>query len=148
MAKQDTATIDAFERKRVQIFFDPDSGRTKPEFQKDCDLETIVSRFKRTGVIEHVRKHQGVYTDLTEAPDYMTALNKVIAADEAFMSLPAKIRQRFSHSPAEFLAFVDDPANRDEMVVLGLIPQVEIVSPTPPNEEVPVEPVKKAKKSS
>lgn len=40
-----------------------------------------------------------------------------------FDTLPSKLRLRFGNDPAEFLSFVEDPANDQEMIDLGLKPK-------------------------
>lgn len=45
------------------------------------------------------------------------------------MTLPAKVRDRFSNDPGKFLAFVDDPKSREEMYELGLAKRPD---PPPP----------------
>ena len=45
----------------------------------------------------------------------------VVKAEEAFMTLPAVVRARFANDPAGIFTFLQDPANRDEAVKLGLI---------------------------
>ena len=45
-----------------------------------------------------------------------------MAADDAFMALPAAVRERFNNDPAELVDFVSDVNNRSEAIDLGLIP--------------------------
>lgn len=89
----------------------------------DCDINNIMARYERDGLIPHVNQYQGQYGDFAEVYDYQTALNVVMNAEECFMSLPAQIRKRFDNDPGAFLDFVSDPLNRSEMVSMGLIPQ-------------------------
>lgn len=106
----------------VQKFFDPDEGRCKKEFAEECNINVIMKRFEKTGVLDHVAKHQGQYGDFTEAVDYHTALNMLHSANDMFMSLPAQLRAQFNNDPGEFLAFANDPENEEEMRELGLLP--------------------------
>lgn len=106
---------------------DPATGEvypsmTKQEFMPECDINNILTEFKVTGQIRHlaVNAAAGVYTDLSNAPDFQTALNTVVAGEAAFATLPSKLRARFNNDPGEFLAFMDDPANQDEAIRLGL----------------------------
>lgn len=116
---------------RVSIQFDGES-RTHQSFQAECDINNIMARYKATGLIEHVKSHNGDYSDLLSAVDYHSAMNEVIAAQDAFDSLPSAVRAKFSNSPAEFLAFADDPQNFDEMVNLGLAKARPIVGDSVP----------------
>lgn len=108
----------------VQVQF-TEPSMVKRAFKDECDINNIMARYQKTGLLEHVQTHQGRYGDFSDLPDYQTALNTVIQAEEAFGSLPSSIRKRFGNDPSEFLAFVQDAENREEMQRLGLIPSPE-----------------------
>lgn len=97
-------------------------ARTKQDFRDECDINNIIKAFTLTGQISHIsaKAATGVFADLPDDLDFQTAMNVVARASEAFDALPAKIRDRFHNNPAEFLAFVEDPANADELVQLGI----------------------------
>lgn len=102
----------------------------KQSFKDECDINTIMGKYQKTGLIEHVQKVQGAYGDFTSVQDYQLSLNQVIEAQEAFDALPSKIRKRFNNDPAHLMAFMGDPANIEEAITLGLaeftpIPQPE-----------------------
>lgn len=111
---------------------------TKQEFLPDCDINNILAEFKVTGQIKHLAQNAaaGVYADLANLPDFQTALNTVVAGETAFATLPSKLRARFENDPAQFLAFMEDPANQDEIIKLGLAtdsrPPAPPEPPTPP----------------
>jgi phage internal scaffolding protein len=111
----------AYDGKRVRVtkFIDPVT-LTKQSFKDRCDINQIVGRFQKTGLVDHVARFNGDYADLVDVPDYHDAMNKIIAANECFISLPSSLRKRFNNDPGEFLDFVGNPDNRDEMVELGL----------------------------
>lgn len=87
----------------------------------DCDINRIMERYIRDGVIDHVRDYGGQYGDFTDVPDYATCLEKVAEAEDCFAALPAKIRAKFENDPGQFLDFVSDPSNRNEMALMGLL---------------------------
>ncbi|AXL14479.1 internal scaffolding protein [Microviridae sp.] len=93
---------------------------TKRSFAPECDINYIMAKHAKTGMIDHVNRFEGDYSDLPAAPDLHTALNAVKAAEAAFMSLPAVVRSKFSNNPEEFLSFVENPDNASELVNLGL----------------------------
>lgn len=107
------------ERSRVSKTCDGLS-RTKQSFKDECDINNILLRWQKTGVVEHLNRFRGDYSDFTGVQDYQSSLNAVMAADEAFSTLPSSIRKYFANSPAEFLNFVSNPANQDEMIRMGL----------------------------
>lgn len=106
-------------RGRVQITF-PTQGRTKQSFRDECDINQIVGRFMRTGILDHVRQDVGAYRDVTGA-DYHHAMNLVAGANSMFFGLPSEIRSRFENNPQEFLEFMENPANAPEAVKMGLL---------------------------
>lgn len=118
---------------------------TKQSFQAECDINTIMQKYTKTGLIEHVREHGGQYGDFVTAPEYHEAMTAVVEANAAFQSVPAEMRNRFQNDPAQFLDFVQNPDNIDELVEMGLAepPAIterreEVEPPTPP--ETPPEP--------
>ena len=86
----------------------------------DCDINNIMARYERDGVVTHVNRYQGQYGDFTGAVDYQSALHLVYDAQDCFMSLPANIRKKFDNDPGQFFDFVSDPANADAMIEMGL----------------------------
>lgn len=116
--------------KRVMMHFD-DPSLTRQEFKDECDLGKIIARFSASpeGMEQLAMARgfvEGRFEDVSEIPDYQTALNHVKAADEAFLRLPPLVRTKFDNDPAKFLDFVDDPKNMDELRALGLAnPKVE-----------------------
>lgn len=90
--------------------------------EKDnCDLNVIVNKFLKTGMMTNIRKDQPRYGDFTGVSDYQSAVIAVQDAEEQFMELPATIRKRFDNDPQKLLSFVLDDSNRDEAIKLGLV---------------------------
>jgi len=94
-------------------------GRTKQSFQAECDINNIMARFMKTGVLSWLSKHEGSYGDVSSL-DFQSAQDMIVRAKEMFAALPSKIRSRFDNEPAKFLAFMEDEDNRSESVRLGL----------------------------
>lgn len=94
---------------------------TQQNFKDECDINNIMARYETTGLIEFRNDvESGRYLDLASAVDFHTAQNLVIAAQDAFMSIPPDIRAKFDNDAAKFLAFVEDPKNAQALVDLGL----------------------------
>lgn len=96
---------------------------TRQSFSDECDINNIMARFEKTGIIEHLNQHQGTYGDFTLITDYHSALLQVIDAQNSFNSLPSKLRAQFNNDPGLFLTFVQDPDNIPELEKMGLIPK-------------------------
>lgn len=68
------------------------------------DIHKILERFQN-GDVDALNKYQGYYGDITEAPKtFADALNAVIKAKDLFNSLPLDVREKFDHSPEQFIA--------------------------------------------
>lgn len=104
----------------VDAFGNPDPSLTVQSERDETDINLIVERYQATGLlpVTNVTPQWGV--DVTDAPTYQEAVQVVIDAQNMFNSLDAKLRKQFDNDPAQFLAFVDDPANADELVKMGL----------------------------
>lgn len=97
-----------------------DKSLAQQQFKDECDINTIVERFGLTGTVpENFR--MPLTGDFRDAPDFFTAMLKVREAGESFMELPADIRARFVNDPGRLIEFLENPANRDEAVKLGLV---------------------------
>lgn len=111
-------------RKRVSVSF-PKQGRTKRSFLQECDINTIVRKFNQNGQLTNQIKNNPIYANFADLPTYQEALNTVINAQEQFDNLPSELREKFHNEPSEFLAFVKDPSNNEELVKLGLATERE-----------------------
>jgi phage internal scaffolding protein len=111
-----------------------DPTMAQQQFREECDINTIMERFGRTGeLIAPIRMPQ--YGDFDGVNDYHSAMNAIVEAQTAFDALPAKVRARFGNDPAEFLDFVYNEENRDEAIRLGLVeaviqPQAAVSEPS------------------
>ncbi len=115
------------------VFVKP--SRTKQSFRDECDINNILRQFNVTGQLP-VGSVQPQYGDFSGITDYQSALNAVMAAQDSFLQLPAKVRAKFDNDPALFVDWASDEANRDEMKALGLLReetvQAVVSSPSEP----------------
>lgn len=108
---------------------------TKSDMAEACNINNILARYRKTGVISHIRAG-GTYETLPSQMDFHEAMNLVLKAQTMFDEMPSNLRKRFSNDPGVFLAFCEDPENRDEMVDLGLLPRPPKAAQTPAPEIV------------
>lgn len=120
------------ERPRLSLKIDPAENMTQQNFKEECDINNIMAKYRVTGTApQHSRRP--IAGDFANLPDYQEALNTVIEAEKAFMSLPSQTRERFHNDPGRFVAFCQNPENADELVQMGLAK-----APVPPPEPVQV----------
>lgn len=91
----------------------------KQSFKDECNINKIMAKFQRTGVLNHYAKHAPQYMDVP-AIEYLDALTTIADANSMFEELPSTIRAKFENDPSKFLAFVQDPKNLEECRELGL----------------------------
>jgi len=123
------------ERDRKAIQFAKDSRWTKQSPKDACDINTIMARYRNTGVLpEFVSKVMPQYLDVT-GEEFQAHMDLVIEAQAVFNALPSDVRSRFANNPALFLDFTSNPNNRAEMDAMGLLkPQeqwADYVQPSP-----------------
>lgn len=108
-------------RPRVTVKCTREEGKTKQEFQPDTDINKIIARYKRTGVLPSTgRDALAQYGDVSQVPDFQAMHDKVMAANEAFNTLPAKLRKEYGNDAGQFLAALQGPEGDKLAIELGL----------------------------
>jgi len=92
---------------------------TEQGHKAECDVNNIIKKYDRTGLINHVTRFEAMYGDVSSI-EFRNALDLQIRVGEHFSDLPSEIRKRFNNDPGSFLAFLEDPKNDAESVELGL----------------------------
>jgi phage internal scaffolding protein len=93
---------------------------TQQHMAAETDINNIMKKYEKTGIVTHLAKYQGDYQDFTVMPDFHTAMNTIREADEMFLTLPASVRDKFDNDPGKFVEFATDDCNHDALVDLGL----------------------------
>lgn len=109
-----------------------DETLTQQQYKEEADINVMLERFGVTGVIsQNIR--QPIQADFVEAMTYHEAQNAMRQADEAFMELPSKIRERFKNDAGLFHDYFADEKNRAEAEEMGLVnPRPKPVDPPAP----------------
>lgn len=92
---------------------------TKQSFKDDCDINLIMAKFTKTGVMDNIRDIEPEY-GFASSDDFRESMEIVSKANSMFESLPSNIRNKFKNEPATFLDFVQDEKNLEEMQEMGL----------------------------
>lgn len=118
------------------------ASMTQKHQAADTDINVIVKRFGVTGMAP-TRLNGLNLGAFDEVFDYQTAMNAVVAADRAFLTIDPDIRARFHNDPGRFMDFALNKENEAELRKLGLwnplvekppevITKVEVVNSVPP----------------
>lgn len=120
-----------------------ETSMTKQSFAEESEINNILAKYEKTGVIDHVKNHGG-YAEMPAGLEYQEALQLTIDAQLSFDDLPAKTRREFNNDPFEFLSFVENPDNIERMAELGLLEDAPETGETegeqpavPPAEDAP-----------
>lgn len=95
---------------------------TEQSHKNQCDVNKIIRKYDRNGIINHVSKFEAQFGDVSGL-EFKSAQDKVIQAKAMFNELPSSIRKRFQNNPGSLLGFMENPDNRQEAIDLGLIRQ-------------------------
>lgn len=121
------------ERPHAITFTEP--TLTQQHQRDEVDVNNIMKRYVKSGVIDHVNKNEPFYGEVP-ACQYHEAVEQIKLADDMFSELPSPIRKHFDNDPAQFLAFVQDPRNKDDLYTMGLASSpVQTSGPEKPPEK-------------
>ena len=95
---------------------------TEQHHKETCDINNIVKKYDREGLLSHVTEAEGTYGDVSGL-EFKEALDMVIGMQATMDELPSHIRKYFKNDPRLFLEFMENPDNREKAIELGLINQ-------------------------
>lgn len=134
---------------------DPRDDKTQQKFEGECNINTIMTKYNSNiDLLNASLRLQGAtrqpqYGDFSNIPDFMTANQMIIDANNAFSQLPAKLREKFANDPSKLISWLDNPDNNAEAIKLGLKGDItefieantekntESTEPKKPEEETP-----------
>lgn len=120
--------------RRVSISFTDSVQKAAQEFKEDVNINSIVAKFKKSGLLgDPERLKMARYGDLTQVPDYAEMMNRVIAAREAFLSLPPELRAKYDNDPGKLIKGLQSKEGQELAVKLGLAVKRE---PEAANDEI------------
>ncbi|AKO71499.1 minor CP 1 [Chimpanzee faeces associated microphage 3] len=99
-----------------------------------CDINAIIARYKKTGVVDHIKRDQPLYADCEQAiTDLEKARILVEDTEEAFWMLPSSVRDLIGE-PSNLPTWAS--VNRSEAEKYGFIkpqstPPVDSATPPP-----------------
>ena len=111
------------------------------QFAKEADVNVLIERYKKTGSFYNPLTPSSFprmpqYADISEIPDMMGQMELLDGVQRLFASLPARVREQFGHSVAEFVAWAQNPANFEAGVKMGIFdPAISVKPPEAAKEE-------------
>lgn len=114
-----------------------DIAQTVQSDAVECDINVIYNRYLKKGIVpDHLIRAQGVFADATSVPNFHEAQNIIAQGNQLFDALPSRIREKFHNDPQEYLDFVFDPKNGQDLVKMGLARLRDVSPPLTPAEPI------------
>lgn len=110
----------------VEIY--PGRSKTVQSDADSTDINKIVARFARDGILPIGQSREGLFIDVTRVPDFRGALEQVRHASEYFQTLPAESRAIFRNDPAEFMDAIKDNSRLEDLIKAGVVSEDEVVN--------------------
>lgn len=103
------------------------SSVTQQQYSKDADINNIMARYRKTGVLinplDPDSNRVPLFMDVSGIGDFQAVQTRLNSINEAFMTLSPDVRAKFDNTPAKAIDFMTDPKNLKESVDLGLLPK-------------------------
>lgn len=125
--------VDTSVRQKVVVVCGP--SRTKQSFREKVNVNSIVARYNKTGMVDHVSSKTPFYGDVSNIASYQEALAVVASANDLFNAMDSRVRERFANDPLRMIQFLQDPSNLDEAIKLGMVakrPEEPVEAPVAP----------------
>lgn len=82
---------------RHGISFAKVKGMTKQSDKERCNINSIMSKFATTGLIDYVNPREPVYDDVSNVPTFEEAQNARILSKEIYDNLPEHVKKEYSY---------------------------------------------------
>jgi hypothetical protein len=92
---------------------------TKASFAKDLNINNIIKKFQRTGILQKANDFEGTYGEFTSM-DLREAIEKVDRAQSLFLEVPSQIRAQFNNDAGAFIDYATNPTNLSQLRDWGL----------------------------
>ena len=93
---------------------------TDQQWKDETDVNKIIEKHKKVGVISHLSKKQGQYADMSNISSLQESLIKIQSASMKFKELPQELRDKIHNDPLQLEGFLTDPKNNEYLESLGL----------------------------
>lgn len=116
MATRPPKRIEDFAKgnKRVSLDFTGVEGMTEQHHAKSVNINAIMARYAKTGVIDHINKHESSYGEVSGL-EYHQALSLVAAQKTIFEELPSFARNHFENDVSKYLDLMATPGGAETL---------------------------------
>lgn len=107
---------------------------TQQQFRDDANINVIIERFNRTGILvdpSEVGSRVADFREHHDFSDYHELRTRVAEAEEMFFDLPSHIRERLNNDPSIMLDTLLDADKRQLAIELGFYSPDPSPNPSP-----------------
>lgn len=115
-------------RNRIQLDCS-DPQLTDQSYKKQCDINTIMLQYQKTGLLPQQTTIPGQYIDTTLTPSLETAFEVTRNAIDAFYNLPPDIRRLMDNNPSQLESFILNKDNDHILKKHGIIIEQKLSEP-------------------
>lgn len=121
---------------RIQQCFENCPTLTEQHTAHLSDINYLMEKYKPDELAQYIAARNNMRSeiighDFSKEPNFQEAKNEVYYLKKAYQQLPEEIKNQFKNH-VEFLKFIDNPANQEKMIKLGLMTKKEIEANTTP----------------
>ncbi len=99
----------------------PGEGSGAKQSMKDeCDVNKIVLRYQKTGLITHLAGGVPAFVDVSELGDYRSVIEQVRSVEAYFAGLPATVRAVFANDARSFMDYLEGNPDVSDLEEVGL----------------------------
>ena len=103
----------------------PMPSMTDQDQNLDTDINVIVARYRKTGVLPEIKTSTALqYFDTTQVPSFQDAQNRLANAKTMFEQLPAQLRFYMDNDFTKAEAFFKDPRNAQILKNHGFVEDI------------------------
>lgn len=95
-------------RPRVQVYAQPGVSLTEQHHARSCDINTIMAKYLRTGVLDHIKQYEPTFGDISEL-DFKESMDTIRTIEAEFGDLPAYVRAHFKQDASAYLRQISTP---------------------------------------
>lgn len=106
-------------RRPFAISLDPEKGRARQEFARECDINHIMERTRQQGV-SVIADRLPQYADF-QTFDFTDAMFMLDEAHALFMELPSQVRKHFNNDAGSFLDYMNNNPDGEFLKSIGLV---------------------------
>lgn len=116
----------ALEKRLMSVINCSEPKLTRQSDKKMSDINNILKKYSKDGVLPSTREHLARYIDNTQIPSLEDAHQVISEAKTLFMQLPAHVRKLMDNDPSKMEEVCKDPKYQELLVKEGILDKIKV----------------------